>query len=126
MIEKRKPGRPQYEPTPKERDQVRMLAAMGVPDYDIAKLLQLSSPTMRKHFWHELEVGHIESTAKVAQSLYKQATDPVKPNVTAAIFWLKCRGGWREDGGADVGKKEQQHATALVADRGTSWDGLLQ
>jgi hypothetical protein len=30
----------------------------------------------------------------VAQSLFQMATSG--KNVVAAIFWLKCRGGWRE------------------------------
>ena len=124
MTEKRKPGRPEYEPTDKERGQVKMLSAMGIPDYDIAKVMQISGPTLRKYFFQELEVGQIESTAKVAQSLFKQATGE-KPNVTAAIFWLKCRAGWREDGEA-IGKKAQAEEHARTADTGTTWDGLLQ
>lgn len=125
MTEKKRMGRPVYEPSAKEREQVRLMSAMGIPDYDIAKIVQLSAPTLRKHFWQELEVGHIESTVKVAHSLFKQATDPVKPNVTASIFWLKCRAGWREDA-EQFGKKEQARTAAATADSGTSWDGLLQ
>ena len=36
----------------------------------------------------------IEATAKVAQSLYRMATEG--NNVAAAIFWMKARAGWRE------------------------------
>ena len=125
MTEKRKPGRPAYEPSERDRQQVKMMCAMGVPDYDIALVMQLSAPTLRKHFFRELEVGHIESTAKVAQSLFKQATDPVKPNVAAAIFWMKCRAGWKEDV-SDVGKKDQRQAAAHAAGDGTSWGDDLK
>jgi hypothetical protein len=125
MTEKRKPGRPTYEPTDRDRAQIKLMAAMGIPDYDIAKVMQISAPTMRKYFAHELEVGHIEATAKVAQSLFKQATDSVKPNASACMFWLKCRAGWREDGG-DIGKKEQQQQTAQTSHHGTTWETLLQ
>jgi hypothetical protein len=62
---------------------------------------------------------------KVAHSLFKQATDQTKPNVSAAIFWLKCRAGWREDPD-QPGKKEQARVAATTAGDGTSWDGLLQ
>lgn len=124
--EKRKPGRPAYEPSDKERLQVKTLAGMGVRDYEIAKVIGLSEPTMRKHFAHELEVGHIEANAKVAQSLFKAATNPDKPNVVAAIFWLKARAGWREAEAEALGKKEQQEAVARNAEQGTGWDGLLQ
>lgn len=121
-----KMGRPPYEPTEKHRAQVSLLAAMGIPDYDIAKVMQLSGPTLRKYFAHELEVGHIQANAKVAQSLFKQATDQTKPSVAAAIFWLKCRAGWREDAVADIGKKEQVQQAAETAHHGTGWDSLLQ
>lgn len=122
MTTKQKPGRPEYVPTDKERAQVRLLAAMGVRDYEIAKVIGISHPTLGKHFWQELEVAHIEANAKVAQSLFKQATGE-KPNVTAAIFWLKCRAGWRED--AELGKKEQVMAASEGAARGTTWESLL-
>lgn len=120
-----KPGRPAYEPTDKDRAQVSLLAAMGIPDYDIAKVMQLSGPTLRKYFAHELEVGHVQANAKVAQSLFRQATDQAKPSVAAAIFWLKCRAGWREDADAG-GKKAQAEEHARTADRGTTWSALLQ
>jgi hypothetical protein len=46
----KKPGRPAYEADDKTRAQVKMLAAMGIPDYDIAKVIGLSGPTMRKYY----------------------------------------------------------------------------
>lgn len=119
---KRAPGRPAYEPTDKERAQVKMLAAFGVTEADISKLVGISPPTLRKHFATELEMGHVEANAKVAQSLFKMATNPTKPNVAAAIFWLKVRAGWR-DGVAPV--KEQREQDARTAENGTSWEGLL-
>ena len=81
---------------------------MGVPDYEIAKVLALSEPTLRKYYSHELETGHIQANAQVAQSLFKQATDKTKPNVVAGIFWMKTRGGWKEAQNAEMGKKEER------------------
>lgn len=120
-----KTGRRAYKPDDKTRAQVKMLAAMGVPDFDIAKVIGISSPTMRKYYMVELETGHIEANAQVAQSLFKQATNKDKPNVSAAIFWLKCRAGWREDV-EDSSKKEARELLSKVADKGTDWEGLLQ
>jgi hypothetical protein len=119
-------GRPPYVPSEKDRHQVKTLAAMHIPDYDIAKVMGLSGPTLRKYFFEELERAHIEANARVAQSLFQQATNKEKPNVSAAIFWLKCKGGWREDGGESIGKKEMREAVAKTADRGTDWENLLQ
>ncbi len=123
-----KAGRPPFEPTEKDRRQVRLLSGMGVPDYDIAKVIGLSLPTLRKYFAGELELGHIEANAAVAQSLYKMATNRDKPNVAAAIFWLKCRAGWKEGETAappPLGKKEQAEENARSADKGTTWESLL-
>lgn len=120
---KRRPGRPTYEPTDKERAQVKMLAAFGVPHFDMCKLLAISEPTLRKHFPSELELGGIEANAKVAQSLFRMATNPTKPNVAAAIFWLKTRARWKEP--TDVPKKEAEEEAGRTAENGTSWEGLL-
>ena len=120
-----KAGRPPYEPTEKDKAQVKMLAAMGVPDYDIAKVMQLSGPTLRKYFFHELESGHIEANAQVAQSLYKMATDKEKPNVSAAIFCLKTRARWSEAKEEDLGKKEIARIAAQSAGKDTAWENLL-
>ena len=120
-----KMGRPAYEPTERDRAQVKMLAAMGVPDYDIAKVMQMSGPTLRKHFFHELESGHIEANAQVAQSLYKMATDKDKPNVSAAIFWLKTRARWSEAKEEELGKKEIARIAAQSAGKDTAWENLL-
>ena len=120
----KKAGRPSYEPTDRDREQVKTMSAMGIPDYDIAKVMQMSGPTLRKYFYEELDVGHIQANAQVAQSLFKQATDKDKPNVSAAIFWLKCRARWREND-ETVGKKEQADIIAKQKPDGGIWDGLL-
>lgn len=127
MKPKPKPGRPAYEADEKTRAQVKMLAAMGIPDYDIAKVIGLSGPTMRKYYMAELETGHIEANAQVAQSLFKQATNKEKPNVSAAIFWLKCRAEWRETTaveltGKDGGPMETVNRIELVGMDGDGED----
>lgn len=126
---KNRGGRPQYAPTDKERAQCKALAAMGVPHSDIAVVLQVSAPTLRRHFRAELDTGAIEANAKVAQSLFRQATDQSKPSVVAAIFWLKVRAGWTEAGNAPreeaPGKKEIANREARTAHKGTGWDDLL-
>ena len=54
--------------------------------------------------------------AKVAGCLYRIATGRGRDAVTAAIFWLKVRAGWREPLGVrqyPMGKKEAQRQRPL-------------
>lgn len=83
-----------FEPTDEQRRTVRAMAGYGMPHVDIAIFLDIDAKTLRKHFTRELELGSIEATTKVAQSLFRMATEG--KNVAAAIFWMKARAGWRE------------------------------
>ncbi len=97
------------------------------PGLRIARVLGITPPTLRKYFAAELDTGHIEANAKVAQSLYKKATGDGPGATVAAIFWLKCRAGWREAMSPEpLGKKEQAQILAHSAQQGTKWDELLQ
>lgn len=93
-----------HKATKRDREQVLLLSGLGVRDSDIAITLGITGPTLRKYYADDLAKGHAEANAKVAQSLFNMATNPDKPNVAAAIFWMKCRAGWRE---LDGGKKEE-------------------
>lgn len=112
-----------HNPDNKTRAQVKMLAAMGVPDYDIVKVIGISGPTMRKYYAQELETGHIEANAQVAQSLFKQATNPDKPNATACIFWLKARAGWTDV--PEMGKKELAGELSRIAAQDSEWAKII-
>jgi hypothetical protein len=72
------------------------MAGYGVPEADISRVVGIDAKTLRKHYREELDTGHIKATAKVAESLFRKATGDGSQSVTAAIFWLKTRGGWRE------------------------------
>ena len=84
----------QYQPTEEQRRTVRVMAGFGIPQTEIATLLEIDPKTLRLHFRRELERGSIEATMKVAQSLFQMATSG--QNTAAAIFWMKARAGWRE------------------------------
>ncbi|MGE4048655.1 MAG: hypothetical protein AB7F35_27630 [Acetobacteraceae bacterium] len=81
-------------PTDEQRRMVRAFAGFGVPQPDIATHLGIDPKTLRRNFREELDRGLIEANAKVAQSLFRMATEG--NNVAAAIFWMKARGRWRE------------------------------
>ncbi|MBI0535675.1 hypothetical protein D9599_08825 [Roseomonas sp. KE2513] len=83
-----------YVPTEEQRRTVRVMAGFGIPQPDIATLLEIDPKTLRVHFRRELDRGSVEATVKVAQTLYQMATSG--QNTAASIFWMKARAGWRE------------------------------
>jgi hypothetical protein len=72
------------------------MAAYGVPETDIARVLGIDAKTLRKHYREELDTGQVKASARVAESLYRRATSEGSQSVTAAIFWLKTRANWKE------------------------------
>src|SRR5438270_1069203 len=81
-------ARPVWTPTDAQRRQAETMAAYGIPEADIARVLGVSKPT----------------NSKVADFLFygicggtgKPAFKDERARVTAAIFWMKTRGGWSE------------------------------
>lgn len=91
-----KNGRPRHEPTEAARKQVEALAGFGITEPEIGTLVGITPPTLRKWYRQELDIGHVKANSAVAQSLYKKALGEGPSSVTAAIFWLKTRAGWKE------------------------------
>ena len=89
-------GRRAHRPDERGRRQVEALAAYGVPELDIARVVGIDPKTLRKHYRDELDLGSTKATARVAEFLFRKATTEGHQCVTAAIFWMKTRGGWRE------------------------------
>ena len=69
------------------------MAGHGIPQPEIAEAVGIDPKTLRKYYAKELRGATTIANARVAESLFKQATDG---NTAAAIFWLKARAGWRE------------------------------
>lgn len=56
--------RPRFKPTPEQRVMVKSLAAYGVKQEDIGKVVGLRSPkTLRKHFREEITRGSIDAVS---------------------------------------------------------------
>ena len=89
-------GRRAHQPDANSRRQVEAMAGYGIPEADIGCVLEIDPKTLRRHYRKELDKGHIKASAKVAENLYRKATTDGSQSVTAAIFWLKTRAGWRE------------------------------
>jgi hypothetical protein len=84
--------KPAFTPTNEARSKVKSLVAVGIPQEDIAKIVGCSPKTLRKHFRQEIKTASAEATAAVGGFLFQACRDG---NVTAQIFWLKTRGGWK-------------------------------
>ena len=98
-------GRRAHQPDPSQCRQVEGLAAYGIPEGDIAEMLQIDPKTLRKHYRQELDFGSVKANAQVAGFLFNSAKNG---NVTAQIFWLKTRARWKEV------PAEHKHSGALA------------
>jgi hypothetical protein len=86
-------SRRRHEPDPGQRRQVEAMAAYGIPEADIARVIDIDPKTLRKHYREELDLAAIKANAQVAGFLFNSARNG---NVTAQIFWLKTRARWKE------------------------------
>ena len=86
-------GRRKHQPDLSQRRQVEALAAYGIPETDIARVIGIDAKTLRKHYRDELDLGATKANAQVAGYLFNAAKSG---NVTAQIFWLKTRARWKE------------------------------
>jgi uncharacterized protein YjcR len=64
------------------------MAAYGIPEADIAKVLGIDAKTLRKWCREELDLGATKANAQVAGFLFSNGRSG---NVSAQIFWLKTR-----------------------------------
>ena len=93
---KNKGGRPPHKPTAETIKEVKALASFGVPQTEIAKYIGISHVTLEKYYRDILDTSAIKANSLVAQSLFKKTQGNGQGAVTACIFWLKARAGWKE------------------------------
>jgi hypothetical protein len=97
--------------TPEQLTTITAMATVGVLRPQIAKYLRCSVEWLREHYGDELDAAEVSAVAKVAQTLYTKATSG--KDLGAAIFYLKVRGGWRENPEAYPREKEVDTTGAL-------------
>lgn len=94
-----------FRPTQEQRNNVEAMIGFGIREGDVCKLIinhqtgkPISEPTLRKHFPREIETGQLKANTKVGQTLFQIATEcpDMRARMTACIFWMKTRAGWRE------------------------------
>ena len=75
---------------------VKTMIGYGIPYSEIANVLKIDLKTMRKYYRDEMDTGATTANAAMAQNLWKKAMGDGPSAVSATIFWLKCRAGWRD------------------------------
>lgn len=85
-----------YVPTDPHRNTVKAMAAIGIDQNDMARILKIAPKTLRKHYRDELDLGMIQANAAVGGALFTLATNAGPGQVSAAIFWAKTRMGFQE------------------------------
>jgi hypothetical protein len=94
-----------FVPTAEQRQNVEAMTGFGIAQADIARVIKnpangkpIDEKTLRKHFADEIATGLTKATAALAQSLFAEATkgEDSRSRVTAAMFWLGRRAGWKE------------------------------
>lgn len=85
-------GRPSFVPTPQQRQFVEVWRATGIAPDDIARQLEISPNTLRKHFETELEHGQQKIVGKMGAKVVSQG---LAGNINAAKFYLANFGGGR-------------------------------
>ena len=73
-----------FKPTDEQRRQVLMMTGFGIIQDNIATSLNITKPTLHKHFRRKLNTGMIEANVRVAKALYRNAT---RHNNTTAQIW---------------------------------------
>ena len=94
--------------TDEDRSWVRTVAPY-LKQEQIARKLEISLPTLRKHFRRELDLGEVEAHAEVGKFLLSQARE----NLSAAIFFAKTQMGWKE-ARASEGDGPTEHVIKIV------------
>ncbi|MBI5538009.1 MAG: helix-turn-helix domain-containing protein [Deltaproteobacteria bacterium] len=80
-----------HKPTEEARARVAALACKGATHRDIARAIDTSVNTLRRYYRRELDQGEALANIDIAGVLYSKA---MAGDLTACIFWLKCRAGW--------------------------------
>lgn len=108
-------GHPPFKPDQEQRMMVSVMSSCGFPHEAICQRIinprtgkPIDAKTLRRAFRAELDAGMATANAIVAQSLFKKATGSGAQSVTAAIFWLKCRAGWKPIEGVELTGKDGQ------------------
>lgn len=114
-------GRKNFEPTEQQRRMVESLAGCGTTQDAIARIMEIDSKTLRKHFRRELDCGEDKANAQVANTGFKMAVSGKFPIMTK--FWLQARNGWKESSRQYA--IDEEHPLSIAAARAAIAEATL-
>lgn len=88
-----------HEPSQEIAEHVAKLAGYGVSDADIASLIGVSIPTLKKYYIDKLQIGKARANVEVGKALYQKAVDG---DTQAGIWWSKTQMGWRDSSKLEI------------------------
>jgi len=88
-----KQGPVEHIPTDETRKLVESTSGLGLPQEQIAILVDLDEKTLRKYYRVELDLGKAKANGQIAKTLFSKATSG---DTTALIWWTKTQLRWSE------------------------------
>lgn len=126
-------GRPSFEPTLGQRQQVEQMVAFGMTHDQMARVVGIDPDTLRLHFEEEIATALARKRAAVAALLFRSAEngnvsaqkhlDVVLARVAAEAAFTGAEPTVK---GGKLGKKEEAAEAAITAGEGTAWGDDLQ
>ena len=129
-----RPGRPEFEPTQRQRDDVKLWASDDWTEDRMAAQIGISRNTLRKHFADEIQYGADKVRTVVLRDLQRasaagrtgasakllELTEKVRPPSP-----LKSGGDGEEEEAEPLGKKAQAKVDARTANNTPGWSHLV-
>jgi hypothetical protein len=115
------PGELPHCPTPKSREFVMQLVAMGLETPQIAFCLQITPLDLKRFYGDEIEHGSALINAKVGTALLTRA---LSGDVVAQKFWLQTRAKWVQADKEDPREKEK--GGRILEDRRKFMDDIVE
>jgi hypothetical protein len=92
-----------YKASDSDRAAVEKMCVAGITRETMSRVMEISEPTLLKHYKKELETSSVKANTNIAGKLYEKA---INGDTTALIFWCKTQLGWRETTGLVIERQD--------------------
>lgn len=86
-------GRPRHIPSAASRERVVISSGLGIPNDQIAAILNISLTSLLKYYESDIRLGRAKASAEIADSLFNKAKNG---DTAALIWWTKAQMKWTE------------------------------